>query len=252
MSKKRLLAFAPMLAIVAFAVMPVAAQAESPHWIVGGTELDAGKTVPVVSFGGEENLSQTSSSGEINCKSAGGGAISNVGGVGQGVTNESTFWNCKSEGCEKAGAEDKIPLTSYITTNSGSGALEGKPLAWKDLLSGGPEASKIVENLGEPIKENTKKEPVFGQPGPGEIVMELTCETPPGFSPHIVGVVETFEGELKPKLKNGSKEGTKMSETTYSGKATGSLHSEVAGEQLYVGSVKLEGYNLEELITVGG
>jgi len=252
MSKKLFIGLAPLFVIAAFAVMPVAAQAESPHWIVGGTELEAGKTVPVVSFGGEENLSQTSGIGEINCQGAGGGSISDVGGVGQGITNESVFWNCKSEGCEKAAAEDKIPLTSYATTVSGTAALEGKPLAWKNVLSGGPEASKIVENIGEPIAENTKKEPVFGKPGPGEIVADVNCETPPGFSPHIVGVAAKFEGELKPKMKNGSKEGTKMSEAVFSGKATGGLHSEVGGEGTNTGSVKFEGYNLEELITVGG
>jgi len=248
MSKKLFISLAPLVVVAAFAVMPVAAQAAAPHFYSAGTEIKPGTVVPVVSWGGKTNLSQTSNIGEINCRGVGGGTLENPvgGGAGEGISRESTFFECKSEKCEKAATEDGIPLTPYATTNEGTNALEGKPLAWKNILTGGPGATEISETIGEPFSGT------FGKPTAGEIVADVNCETPPGFEPHIVGVAAKFEGELNPKMKNGAKEGSKPSEAVFSGAPTGALHSEVGGEGTNSGSVKFEGYNLQELITVEG
>jgi hypothetical protein len=247
MSKKLFISLVSVAAVAAFAVMPVVAQAAVPRWYSNGTEVKA-TPVPIVSWGGSTNLSQTSNIGEINCRGVGGGTIKNPASAtapGEGLSAESTFFECKSAGCEAAAKEDGIPLTSYAITLDGTGAPEGRPLAWKNVLTGGP-APEIGETIGEPFSGT------FGAPTPGEIVADVNCETPPGFSPHIVGVAAKFEGELNPKIVNGASAGSKPSQAEFKGAATGALHSEIGGEGTNSGKVKFEGYNGQELITAEG
>jgi len=248
MSKKLFIGIAPLLAIVAFAAMPVAAQA-SQHWYKNNVKQAAGKPIPLVSFGGAVNLSQKSGIGEINCRGVGGGTIENPegGGAGLSKTYESTFFECKSEGCEKAAAEDKIPLESFAKTNAEEYGWAGE----LEEAAGSPATTR--ETIGEPFSGTFHK---YGSPSPTHEVMALvTCETPPGFEPHIVGVEATFEGELTPEIGvavtnlNGSKAAV-PSTAKFDGTSTGALHSEIAGEGTNEGSVKYLGYTAQEVITV--
>jgi hypothetical protein len=246
-------------ALLALAIATTTAQAAVvPRWYSNHVEIKPGVAIPIVTWGGSANLSQTSEVGEVNCRTVGAGTIVNPvgGGAGEGKTDESTFFECKCAGCEAAGKEMGIPLDIYVyaTTNGGTGPQEEKPLAWKNLLTGGPGDTEIGETIGEPFSGT------FGAPTAGEIVVRESCETPPGFSPHIVGLAVTFEGELKPKIVNGAAAGSKPSQVAFSGAATGALHAELGGgeqtqqrgEGTNSGKVKFQGYNGQELITAEG
>src|SRR5262245_58009415 len=99
MNRRFLISLAPLLAIAALAVMPVAAQAETQHWYRNGAKLAEATVNPIVMWGGKVDLSQTSAGlGEIHCKSAAGGTIENpTGGLaGIGRTNAYVFYECKA------------------------------------------------------------------------------------------------------------------------------------------------------------
>src|SRR5262245_28931938 len=96
--KKSFIGLAPLLAVAAFAVMPVAAQAETQHWFRSGAKLAEGTVVPIVTFGGKVDLSWSYVGGEFHCKTVAGGTIENPigGGAGVGRTNSSTSYECKA------------------------------------------------------------------------------------------------------------------------------------------------------------
>src|SRR5262249_18502788 len=107
MFKKLFIGLAPLLAIAAFAVMPVAAQAATQHWYSNAAKATEGEEIPIVVFGNEVNLADMREGAgvfPINCKTAGGGTIENPGGGGAGVgrTNLMGAYECKAEQCEKA------------------------------------------------------------------------------------------------------------------------------------------------------
>jgi hypothetical protein len=72
----------------------------------------------------------------------------------------------------------------------------------------------------------------------------VACETPPGYTPHM-GSPVTYEGELDPEFVNGNPGTLK-----FTGATSGALHSEIAGEDTYEGSVKVVGYTNQEVISV--
>jgi hypothetical protein len=253
MSKKLSFSLVPLVAIAAFAIMPVAAQA-SIHWYKNNSPQTAGKPIPVVNYGGAVNLSQKSAIGEINCRGVGGGIIENPlgGGNGVGKTYLSSFFECKNnepeEGaCGKARKENGIPLGLYAVTNAWQYGWTGA------LIEGTPNRTQIGEpwsgafhkygELGFKGSVETNGEP---EPSPlHEIMARVSCETPPGFVPHIVGLAADFEGELSPEFVNGNPSSVK-----FTGPTSGALHSEKAGEGTNEGSVKIVGYTNQELITV--
>ncbi len=246
MSKKLFIGFAPLLAVAAFAVMPVAAQAAAGegHWLSGGSLLKEGVKTPVVTWGGTTNLSQTSAIGEINCRGVGGGTAENPKGgtAGVGTTWESSFFECKSVGCEEAAVKDGIPLQSYAITNAGD-------FGWANKITG--TSPEFNETIGEPFTEFTTY-PAPTKTHPHEIVALVTCETAYGFEPHIVGVEATFQGELKPKIGPGHNGTSAAAPSTveFAGASTGALHSSVGGEGTNSGKVKYEAYNTNSLLTV--
>jgi hypothetical protein len=104
MFKKLFIGLTPLLAIAALAVMPVVAQAAIQHWYVNGVKATEGEQIPVVWFGNEVNLNQTSPGfGEVNCRTVGGGTIENPvgGGAGVGSMNAVSFYECKGAQCEE-------------------------------------------------------------------------------------------------------------------------------------------------------
>jgi hypothetical protein len=251
MKRRFLIGLAPLVA--AFVVMPVVAQAETQHWYRNNTKLTEGTVVPVVTFGGKVNLSQTSGIGEINCRGTGGGVIENPagGGAGEGKSNTGGFYECKAGSCE-AQVKEKTGLEGR-----GTATLQNEPGAtkepafpgWTNRLEesevGG--VSSVREKLGEPFETFKKPHP------PGMIVATVDCTV--AANQQVVAEA-IFEGELKPEIgaaKAGNLNGTtasKPSSAKFSAASTGALHSELAGEGTNTGSVKYLGYNEQELITV--
>jgi hypothetical protein len=253
MSRKLLISIVSLLAIAAFAVMPLGAQAVTQHWYRAGSKLPEATSVPIVTFGGKVNLSQTSAVGETNCKESGGGTVENPtgGGAGVGRTDAAFFYECKSEKCEqevkaKFGTEGRGTATTANTPASDS---ERAFPGWFNQLEESEVAGvfSVREKIGEPFESFKTPSP------PGMIRATLTCEIAASKTP--VLVVE-FEGELKPEVglsKSGTLNGTKPtspSRARFNAASTGALHSEVAGEGTNVGEVKYLGYNEQEVITV--
>jgi len=255
MNRRFLIGLAPLFAIAAVAVMPVAAQAVTQHWYKNGPILEAGpeNTTAVVTFGGETNLSQNSAIGTINCRGVGGGTIENPvgGGAGTGKTNSASFYECKAPECEAAVAE------KFGTTGRGTAVTENNPAAtkepafpgWTNVLEestvGG--VSSIREKIGEPFVTFKTPSP------PGMIRATVNCEIAPTKT---VIISARFEGELKPEIgaaKLGNTNGSsaaKPSFTRFSGPSTGALHSEIGGEGTNAGNVKFMGMFEEETLTV--
>jgi hypothetical protein len=253
MPKKLFIGLVPLLAIAAFAVMPVVAQAETQHWYRSGVKLQEGVVVPVVMFGGKINLAQQSAFGELNCRTVAGGTIENPvgGGAGVGRTNSMTFYECKAPLCEeevriKTGLEGRGRQT---TQNNPAATQEPAFPGWSDALEesevGG--VISVREKSGEPFE-------TFKTPSPPGMIRETQICEISSTKDAILTVIS--EGELKPEIgvaKSGNLNGTgaaKPSSVKFSEASTGTLHSELAGPATYTGSLKYLGYNEQELITV--
>jgi len=253
MSKKLFTSIAPLLAVAAFAAMPVAAQAVTQHWYKSGSILAAGTSEPIITWGGETNLSQNSGIGEINCRQTGGGTIENPigGGAGIGRTNAVFFFECKSPQCEaqvreKFGVEGRGTAT---TQNNPAATKEPAFPGWNNVLEESTVAgvSSIREKVGEPFVSFKTPSP------PGMIRATVGCEIAASKTPVVEAI---FEGELKPEVgaaKGGNVNGTSASKPSiarFNGPSTGALPSSLAGEGTNLGQVKFIGYNEQEIITV--
>jgi hypothetical protein len=253
MFKKLFISVAPLLAIAAFAVMAVTAQAGTQQWYRSGVKLTEGKVVPIVVFGGKVNLNQTSGFGEADCKTVGGGTIENPAGSGAGVgrTNSLTLYECKGATCEAealkaTGMEGRVRLT---TQNNPAATQEPGFPGWSDVLEESTVAgvSSVREKIGEPFEK-------FQTPSPPGMLRETqTCELA---ATKQVLLSTISEGELKPEIgvaKSGMLNGSSAANPStikFSGASTGALRSELAGEDTFLGSLKYLGYNEQELITV--
>jgi hypothetical protein len=254
MLKKLLIGLASLLAIAAFAVMPVAAQAEIQHWYRGGANLAEGTTIPIVMFGGKINLSQNNAVGEVNCRTVAGGTIENP--VDSGLASvgptRSTSTNARHRRAKqksskppewKGGVKSRSRTTRRRRKNRRSpvGATYSTKAKSQAL------ASSVREKIGEPFE-------TFKTPSPPGMIRETySCEVAATKQ-----VIESFivEGELKPEIglaKSGNLNGSaaaKPSVIKFEGAWTGALHSAVAGENTAKGSLKYLGYFEQELITV--
>jgi hypothetical protein len=258
MFKKLFIGLAPLLVIAALAVMPVAAQAVTQHWYKSGVVIPENEAVPVVWFGGETNLNQTSPGfGEVNCKTVGGGMIENgrVGQAGVGGMNAVAFYECKGPQCEaeilaKTGLAGRETVEAKNMPASINGHPERRFVPWLMEL----EESIVAGVNSIRLKIGVPWPGVFNTPSPpGMIRLSDSCEIA---STEVVVSEAIFEGELKPEIgaaKKGNLNGTsaaKPSAVRFEGASTGALHSAAAGEGIYFNTLKYLGYNEQELITV--
>jgi hypothetical protein len=261
MFKKLFICLAVLLAIAAFAVMPVAAQAVTQHWYRSGAIIPAGEVVPVVMFGGEVNLAQTSPGfGELNCRTVGGGTIENPlgGGAGVGSMLAAAFYECKAPLCEaEIKAKTGLEGRGYVEADNMPASINGHteerfvPFAgWSMLLEESTVAGvlSIRLKIGEPFVKFETRSPA------GMMRMTDECQIAPTEQVGAAGPI--FEGELKPEIgaaKKGNVNGTsaaKPSSMRFEAASTGELHSKTAGNATYTGPLKYLGYNEQELITV--
>jgi hypothetical protein len=193
MSKKFFIGLAPLLALAALAVMPVAAQANPPHFTLESKTklIPAGEPTPVVSWG-VLALTNETTGGKVECHNVVGATVENPGSGATGpagtVKTESFDpYNCKSAACEGAAPG------AFIT-------VKAENLPWAGKLENATKAGKpaIRQQSGAPFKENpTTKE---GETQPGETKVNVQCQIPG------VGVVseEISEGENRPYAVDGT------------------------------------------------
>jgi hypothetical protein len=93
---KKLVSVVPLLAVIAFAMVPAVAQAAKvDRYISEGTAIPEGVQVPTITWGNLTLTGQQTGS-EISCHNAIGGYVENPtnGGPGQGATEAFATWNC--------------------------------------------------------------------------------------------------------------------------------------------------------------
>jgi len=221
MKRKKLLALAPLLAIVVFAVMPAAAQA-APHWFKNGAILEEGELGDSSSSGldtiawGTLTLGNPTL-GALKCENIFAGDAKNPtgGGAGQASVDSFTPFDCTSAPCEGAG-----------------GHLEVIP---EGLTKFGEWTAELVEEGGViKLKTGNKEEA-----SKTKIQFEVICAA--------AAIAIKFHGELSPKADNGSEIGVAPSKLTFSA-ASGTLES-TAGPGEVTGKLKSMGYEGQELIT---
>lgn len=225
---KKLLILAPLLAIGAFAVMPVAAQADEctekcPHYYKNGAKIgsEPSQRVAQVQWG---TITLTSGAGPVTCKTVGGGYVENpVGeGAGRGEIQSLATYECATAECS---AETR---------------LETVKLPYPEQLSA----------IGETIR--TKWPPPFVEEG----WLIAGCWTGAPTGPGNVSTGERgtpistplrFEGTLEPMINNGPTAG-KPTKDVFD-KASGELMNDIVGGGKISGTVSVLGYKEQEIIT---
>jgi len=209
---RKFLGLAPLLAVVAFALMPAAAQA-APHWWQNGLLVEEGAK-PGQEFIGWGNLSlSNANTGELECQNAVGGNAENPLGGGVGVGKLSIFspYNCVAAGCPAAAG---LEITSTPNT-----------LPWPLTLE--EKAGKIRAKISN-IKLTIKCEKI-AEPEKGKILL-----------------LDEFKGELNVGVKNGSGIGSKPSTFEFDG-TSGALESAL-GPGTAGGKVKVMGYTEQQIV----
>jgi hypothetical protein len=225
----KFLGLAPLLAIVAFAVMPAAAQA-APHFYKNHVGLPAESGGPgaegldIMAWG--KLVLETKTIGTITCQNEFGGDAYNPEGPegaapGEGKVDAYAVYDCTNEDCEVA-LKSKMEIVPEGLNKFGE---------WETKLIE-PEAGVIRLKSGNQIPES-----------PTQIKFLIACP------PAGLGEIKTpSRGELTPKLKNGTLIGSAPSKIEF---GVGSGELELAGvkEGKVNGSLKAMGYSEGEIIT---
>jgi hypothetical protein len=221
MFKKLFIGLAPPLAVAAFAVMPVAAQATG-HYYSNGLKLAEGSKKTVIEWGtltlAGVNGDLQGHEGRLTCHTAAGGTVENPvgGGAGVGATEVYVAYQCESEKTCVAGTVAR-PTAENIANGVGwpNALTEPEPEKWRTESSkvrvriacyavtepetgtGGEDYVEIggygTETPGQGLRPETHKGTGAGHPGGvvfGTGSGEVQSETKP---------TETgrYEGELK-------------------------------------------------------
>jgi hypothetical protein len=235
MSKKLFTGLAPLVAIAAFAVMPVAAQAV-PHYLKNAKPLTAGAPgTPTI--GWSTALTLSSPAGIVSCQNAVGGEVSNPagGGAGVGATLQFATWNCK----QSSGECKSVP--GVVETRVVGTSLVGeKAVLLGAAGTGWP--SELEEPEAGLIRNNTKTGSAAGAGKPVTGV-KFECYVGGAFAGEIV-----FYGSSTPKNVNG----TSAAHPSKAEFGPGSGELEALGGAVKgttTGKVKFLGYEEQELIT---
>jgi hypothetical protein len=213
MNKKPFIGLAPLLAIAAFAVMPMAAQAE-PHVYKNGAIGGKGAKVRTISWGAVSLHSEKL--GELECHLVSGGFLENPtgGGSATGVVQAWTPYECSDTTCSNA-----------------LGTLEvvSEHLPW---------IVAVTEPSAGVFRLNTGKKGEKG--GSGSIEIDWNCST--------IAKINAF-GEFAPRfLNNGLSIGAAPGQISFDVES-GELEGESRGIPL-IRTQKYQGFGGQELIEV--
>ncbi len=255
MSKKLFIGVVPLIAAVALAVTPMAAQATPGHYFSGGlgasSRVAAGEKVATIAWG-TLSLTNLTTGGKVSCHNVIGAVEENpepggeTGPAGVGETQSFNPYDCESEACTAAatgggpatyisvfaeGTEAPFPSTGTGTMTNPSGptgtteeplVASGDNLKWKNVLIN--ELTKVrQETLGAKVNVichvmtgvNAKGEPVYGAQVP---------EVSKGNN-RPVGVTHCCSPLAPPELSFDAKSGTLVNEKGQEGKTEGTLKS---------------------------
>jgi hypothetical protein len=229
MSKKLRMGLAPVLLVVAFAVISAAAHAE-PHFYSNHVGLPAESGGPgaegkdIIAWGRVELITKTLS--KLTCFTEWGGDAYNPGGPegaqpGEGKVDAFAAYDCTEETCEAA-LKSKIEWITEGLNKFGE---------WEAKLAE-PEVGVIRLKIGNKT------------PGsPTQIKFLISC--PPAGSGEVKA---SARGELAPRIKNGTLIGSAPSKAEF-GVGSGELEINAATEGQVGGSLKVMGFETGEIIT---
>jgi len=231
MSKKLLIGFAPLLAIVSLAMTVAPAQA-APKYKKNGTVISVGTQVQTIGWG---TLALNSPAGDVSCHNAASGYVENNATSGIGLTQQFATWDCSQSTGECKTVPGVVETRVHGTSVIGTAVepLGSVGTGWPSVLEE-PEAGVVRSNTttGSAATETVK---VSG------VVFE--CYVGGAFAGEIV-----FYGHSIPKLKNGTTAGkpTKVEFGTGSGELE-ALGGAVKGST--TGHTTEMGYEEQENIT---
>ena len=181
MLKKLFTSLAPLLAVAAFGVMPVAAHAEEPGplppWARNGANLAPAKPVQTMSWG---TLTVSSPVGVFICKKADAGHVENLE-IGAGGVDDTVLFDLY-ECVQPTGQCKTVPGVVEVR-----GSATGLP--WPSVLH-------------EPNLNEFRDWTTIGSGPPKPTGIKFDCYVSGSFSGEIV-----FYGTVKPKIKNGTSAG---------------------------------------------
>jgi hypothetical protein len=233
MFRKLFISLAPLLAIAAFAVMPVAAQATG-HYYSNGVKMAEGAPKTVTEWG---TLTLAGVKGgvlpsHVTCHIAAGGTVENPVGASAGVGDTQVFvaYDCENENICPPGAvpqltAEKLKVFDHVIAGGWPSVLtEPSPGVWRS------EMSKVAFNVG-------CGEPVGSTTGPLVEIGGYGKETP--------GLL------LKPQTHAGTN-AAHPGGVLFGGAGSGELETElIPGNTLAIeGELKTLGYSAQELINV--
>jgi hypothetical protein len=232
MSKKLLMGLAPLLAMVAFAVMPAVSQA-TPHFYKNGSKLAEGVKVPVIAWGNLELTAEGVPTTE--CQNAVGGYVENpkLGGAGVGATESFNAYNCKNAGCNAVGDFESVQARNgngeHETSTTQGPFGNGNQVKWPSVLT------EAV--TGEIRTDSSNVSVLVGCREPsGELVTGLDVEC-----------FTDATHEQTPLDSNGTGIGNHPSKTTFDEKS-GGLNCSGAFTGKTGKALKVMGYNEQEII----
>jgi len=266
---KKLFIFAPLLAITAIALTPVASQAAvGQHWYKAGSFATAGTKVPTI---GDGALTLTSLAGTIKCDNVSGGYAENPAGSGigtgpAGVSFVETFSTYSCSGTcpfENRTEPFKLPWESEVKATEEPTGVAGKHNRTISINPSGEHEIEVVTgcwNLKGPAGPGTGPNggpatgPAYSEAGAPGVVEERgePCTVCGAFP------LLHFSGKQNPVYANGSGTGPKASQVIFkkeaaSGSSEASLELANANVGLgaTTGSDWTAGLKEGELITTG-
>jgi hypothetical protein len=217
-----------------------------PHYYINSTKGAEGERVPYIAWG---TLALTNSLGgtPVSCENAVGGWVENPvgGGPGKEETTGWTAYNCKDEECELAGGKIGVVFEDESAPQSNPVRLE-----WPGEIEGTLPAIRLAStNVKVYVRCQFVGLPSEEEPGMGPFEgLEKRTSVEYNAPGAVSCTTKAGEGSSKPRLGNGTG-ASNPSTIKFSGGAGGELICSGAGKGIITGSLKIEGYNLEETIT---
>jgi len=176
MSKKFLMSFAPLVAVVAFALAPAAAQAV-PHWYVNGTRLPFTSAKTRIKTFGVLTL-HNATLGEVKCFVDDHGKIWNVNLTTAGMDEVQVFENyeCEAKPTACPGitvTAEKLPWLTELTEVAGVIRDKIKGIQVKVVCPGVVEATFTGELTPKIVNSATVSFAEFDTPGSGSLTSTL-------------------------------------------------------------------------------
>jgi hypothetical protein len=228
MSKKLVISLASVVAVVAFMVTPMAAQA-TPHYFENEEGIAAGLKVHVLAWGSLTLTPEGIALAPTTCENAVGGFVENPEGpagaaAGAGATEDFASWNCANGACPPGEIEyppgsSKKAEKEFIVFPGGKEYAK-QSLPWPSKLTGAAapfrsETTGVIVDLACVASHVSEQGPPFGG--------DTDHDTPAFLATPTVCVTEPGKAKQEPQTKNGTQIGGPLTSTVVFDPGAGKL-----------------------------